>query len=195
MTVSGNDPAYLDRAQGLTSLTLTAVPTAIDRARKLVRFALSGWGLAALVEDAELVTSELMTNAVRAIGVTSAEAASGGFGTVATVQVRVLMYEASILIEVWDRDPRATGEQETAGVAEGGFSLMVVAALCKRWDFFGAADDGKVAWAELAVPTNLLTAADLPLRERSAPATAMNQAGSLCDPALLRRVHQALKDF
>jgi anti-sigma regulatory factor (Ser/Thr protein kinase) len=74
--------------------------TAIGRARQLVRFALSQWGLAALADDAELVASELMTNAVQATGATSTQAPPDDLGT-ATVQVRVLMYPASIIIEVW----------------------------------------------------------------------------------------------
>jgi anti-sigma regulatory factor (Ser/Thr protein kinase) len=179
----------------MTSLTLAAAPAAIGRARQLVRFALSGWGLAALAEDAELVTSELMTNAVQATGATSTEATRDGFGKVATVQVRVLMYQASIIIEVWDRDPGTPERHEAATNDEGGRGLMIVAALCTQWDFAGAADGGKVVWAELAVPAEILTPAGLPRRERRAPVTTANQAGLNHDPALLRRVHRALKDL
>jgi hypothetical protein len=57
VNVPPNDLPYLDRAQGLTSLTLAAAPAAIGRARHLVRFALDQWGLAALADDAELVAS------------------------------------------------------------------------------------------------------------------------------------------
>ena len=68
-----------------------------------MRLALNRWGLAALAEDAELVVSELVTNAVQASGVTDPEAAWGDLGSPATIQVRVLMYQAGIVIEVWDR--------------------------------------------------------------------------------------------
>jgi anti-sigma regulatory factor (Ser/Thr protein kinase) len=195
VTVPGDELHYLDRAQGLTSLTLAAAPAAIGRARQLVRFALSLWGLAALADDAELVASELMTNAVEATGATGTQTTPDGFGTAATVQVRVLMYQASIIIEVWDRDPGAPHRQETAFDDEGGRGLMIVAALCKQWDFFGAADGGKVVWAELAVPAEILTPAGLPRRARGAPAITANRVGLIHDPALLRRVHRALKDL
>jgi hypothetical protein len=72
---------------------------------------------------------------------------------------------------------------------------MIVTALCKQWDYFGAARGGKVVWAELAVPAELLTPAGLPHRARGAPVTTTNQAGLIHDPALLRRVHRALKDL
>jgi hypothetical protein len=72
---------------------------------------------------------------------------------------------------------------------------MIIAALCTQWDFHGAADGGKVVWAELAVPAELLTPAGLPRRARGAPVTATTQAGLIDDPALLRRVHRALKDL
>lgn len=197
VSIPRDELAYLDRAQGLTSLTLAAAPAAIGRARQLIRFALTQWGLAALAADAELVTSELMTNAVQATEATStgAEAAPDGFGTAATVQVRVLMYQASIIIEVWDRDPGTPRRHEAAADDEGGRGLMIVAALCTQWDFSAAADGGKVVWAELAVPAEILTPARLPRRDRGAPVTTAHQAGLTHDPALLRRVHQALKDL
>jgi anti-sigma regulatory factor (Ser/Thr protein kinase) len=184
VSIPRDELAYLDRAQGMTSLTLAATPAAIGRARQLVRFALTQWGLAALADDAELVASELMTNAVEATGgAGSTQAARDGFGAAATVQVRVLMYPASIIIEVWDRDPGTPHRHEAATGDEGGRGLMIVAALCTQWDFAGAADGGKVVWAELAIPAEILTSAGLPRRERGAPVTATNHAGLIHDPA------------
>jgi hypothetical protein len=104
------------------------------------------------------------------------------------------MYQASIIIEVWDRDPGTPHQREAAAGDEGGRGLMIVAALCTRWDFTAAADGGKVVWAELAIPAEILTPAGLPRRAHGAPASA-NQAGLVHDPVLLRRVHRALKDL
>ena len=195
VSIPRDELADLDRAQGLTSLTLATAPAAIGRARQLVRFALSGWGLAALADDAELVASELVTNAVQATAVTGPEAAPDGFGAAATVQVRVLMYQASIIIEVWDHSPGVPHRHEAAADDEGGRGLMIVAALCTQWDFSGTADGGKVVWAELAIPAGLLTPAGLPHRARDTPIPTATQAALINDPALLRRVHQALKNL
>jgi hypothetical protein len=105
------------------------------------------------------------------------------------------MYQASIIIEVWDRDPGTPHRRDATSGEEGGRGLMIVAALCTQWDFAAAADGGKVVWAELAIPAEILTPAGLPHRERGAPLTAAHQARLISDPALLRRVHQALKDL
>jgi len=195
VTTPSNQPPYPDRAQGMTFLTLAATPTAVSCARQLVHLTLNRWGLAALVEDAELVTSELITNAVQATGVTDPDAAWGDAGALATIQVRVLMYQASIVIEVWDRDPSAPVRHDAVSDEEGGRGLMIVTALCKEWDYFYAARGGKVVWAELAVPAELPTPAGLPRRVRGMPVVARNRADFIRDPGLLRRVHRGLKDL
>ncbi|MEU5282512.1 ATP-binding protein [Streptomyces sp. NPDC020755] len=55
-TVAGRMPAYTD--------TLPRVAESVHRARRLVRLALDVWGLTDVQDDAELVVSELLTNAV-----------------------------------------------------------------------------------------------------------------------------------
>jgi anti-sigma regulatory factor (Ser/Thr protein kinase) len=160
-----------------------------------VRLALGRWGLAALAEDAELVVSELVTNAVQASGVTDPDAAWGDLGALATIQVRVLMYQADIVIEVWDRDPGSPVRHDAASHEEGGRGLLIVTALCKEWDYFYAAHGGKVVWAELAVPAELLTLAGLPRRVCDLPVVAGNRADPMRDPGLLRRVHRGLNDL
>ena len=85
--------------------------------------------------------------------------------------------------------------QDAAPGDESSRGLMIVAALCTQWDFSAAADGGKVVWAELAIPAGLLASAALPRRERGTPVPAVTRAGLVNDPALLRRVHQALKDL
>jgi anti-sigma regulatory factor (Ser/Thr protein kinase) len=196
VTVSSEQLPYPDRAREVTSLTLAATLSAVSRARQFTRFALSPRGLGALTEDAELVVSELVTNAVQASGAAEPPEARGGNpGPPATVRVRVLAYQAGVIVEVWDRDPRSPVRREQATGQEDGRGLVIVDALCRDWGYFHTADSDKVVWAELAVPAELPVAARLPRRERGTPLTAATQAGVIHDPALLRRVHQALKDL
>jgi hypothetical protein len=62
------------RPPSLTSeISLAAVVTAIGCARTHATSTLNAWSLGGLSDDAELVTSELVTNAVRATGLTSPE--------------------------------------------------------------------------------------------------------------------------
>src|SRR5689334_21052066 len=84
--------------------------TAPRRARAFVRCQLRGWELADLAETAELVVSELVTNAVRATdAVVSPPMASSMFPvalrTVA-LRVRVAPGRPSLFIEVWDVSDR-----------------------------------------------------------------------------------------
>ncbi|MEV5741923.1 ATP-binding protein [Microbispora rosea] len=135
--------------------------TAPRRARAFVRCQLRGWELADLAETAELVVSELVTNAVRATdAVVSPPMASSMFPvalrTVA-LRVRVAPGRPSLFIEVWDvsdRDPVPHGEAggELQGeLGESGRGLVLVGSLARRWGHYSAPDRGKIVWCELAI--------------------------------------------
>jgi anti-sigma regulatory factor (Ser/Thr protein kinase) len=193
VTVSSEHLPYPDRAREVTSLTLAATLPAVSRARQFTRFALSPWGLGALAEDAELVASELVTNAVQASGAADPLDSRGDApGPPATVRVRVLAYQAGVVVEVWDRAPGSPARRDAATGGESGRGLVIVAALSRDWGFSRTADGDKVVWAELAVPAELLTPARLPRRARGQAAGAGPAAGLIRDPALLRRVLQGL---
>ena len=133
------DFPYPRRALGVNFLTLAAVPAAVGRSRELVRLGLDRWGLASLAADAEMVVSELATNAIQATGRTAADATRDDVGNdVAAFHVRLLLFEASIVIEVWDADPAPPVPQQGTGEEEGGRGLMIVAAVSAKWDWFTA---------------------------------------------------------
>ncbi len=187
---------YPARALGVSFLTLAAVPAAVEYSRELVRLGLNRWGLASLAADAQLVVSELATNAIQAAGRTGADATWNDVGgDAAAFHVRLLLFGASIVIEVWDADPAPPVAQRVTGEVEGGRGLMIVAALSANWDWCPAPQGGKVVWAECAIPPRPLTGAVLPQRSRPDTVTRENPAGLIRDPALLRRIHQALKNL
>jgi anti-sigma regulatory factor (Ser/Thr protein kinase) len=76
------------RPQLTSSLTLAAVPTAAGVARSFVRQRLSQWGLNRLTEDAELVLSELVANAITATGTTNPRPRWGDLQNLALIGVR-----------------------------------------------------------------------------------------------------------
>ncbi|WP_169982655.1 ATP-binding protein [Microbispora sp. H10836] len=131
--------------------------TAPRRARAFVRCQLRGWELAHLAETAELVVSELVTNAVRATdAVVSPPVASSMFPvalrTVA-LRVRVASGRRSLFIEVWDvsdREPVPRGDVE-GELGEGGRGLALVGGLARNWGHYPAPDRGKIVWCELAI--------------------------------------------
>ena len=176
-TLAGNamDSPYPSRALGISFLTLAAVPTAVACSRQLIRLTLDRWGLARITSDAELVASELATNAVQATGLTDTDAKWSDLGDLATIHVRLLLFEPSIVIEVWDADPAPPVSQHATREEEGGRGLMIVAMLSAKWDWFPAPQGGKVVWAELAIPPRSLTEAGLP--QRSRPDTATRKTG------------------
>jgi len=146
----------------MTFLTLAATPTAVSCSRQLVHLTLKRWGLPAVIDDGELVISELVTNSVKATGLTDAEPKWADLAALVTIQVRVLLYQAGVIIEVWDRDPTVPVRRDATPDEEVGWGLTIVTALCKQWDCFPASRGGKVVWAELAIPPGMPGAAGLP---------------------------------
>lgn len=124
-------------APGMQILTpLTADTTAIRRARKTVSDQLWAWGLSALVDDAELITSELVTNAI---------AYGGGL-----VELRLTALPHRVRIAVIDGNPDAVPTLATdRGLQVGGRGLALVAQLAADWGYETRAESKEV-WAELA---------------------------------------------
>jgi anti-sigma regulatory factor (Ser/Thr protein kinase) len=185
---------YPARALGISFLTLAAVPSAAGCSRQLVRLTLTRWGLRRLTDDAELVVSELATNAIQATGVMDTDARWGDLGDLATIHVRVLLFGSSVVLEVWDGDPAAPVPQQATDEEEGGRGLSIVTMLAARWSWLPAPQGGKVVWAELPIPPHPRTAADLPQRSRPA-LTAGNRDRVVGDRGLLGRIRQGLENL
>ena len=120
------------------------------------------WGLSSLAADGELVASELVTNAVAATGVTETEPRWSQLVGLATIHVRVLLFEGSSVIAVWDRNAAPPVPRQSEPDSENGRGLSIVAALCQRWDYFLLDSVGKCVWAELAIRPDALPSAELP---------------------------------
>ncbi|GHB71912.1 hypothetical protein GCM10010347_47890 [Streptomyces cirratus] len=135
-------------------------------ARAFVRDTLQGWGFADIIDDAVVLTSELVTNAVVHAG-TRAE-------------VLCLRTEDGVRIEVADRYPerelplRHPGERPYADPdRENGRGLMLCAALATRWGVEYTATN-KHVWFRLDVP-------DRPVGTRSAGPVVPDQLLPLAD--------------
>jgi len=107
--------------------------TSARRARMLVRRRLRRWGLAELIPTAELLASELVTNAVRYAQ-----------GSIALRLVR----EGGIVCEVLDESAALPRLRHASDEDERGRGLQVVSQLAQHW---GArrTPSGKVVWCEL----------------------------------------------
>ncbi|MGX1133589.1 PAS domain S-box-containing protein [Streptomyces glaucescens] len=119
------------------------VGRSVASARSFVRDTLQGWGYADIVDDAVVLTSELVTNAVVHAG-TAAD-------------VLCLRTEEGVRIEVSDRYPEREVPLQSAAVnmgspdREGGRGLQLCAALADRWGV-EYTPTHKNVWFQLALP-------------------------------------------
>jgi anti-sigma regulatory factor (Ser/Thr protein kinase) len=106
------------------------------RARELVRQAVRDWGLATILDDAALVVTELVTNAVT----------HGG-----DFRLQLSRTSGALRIEVVD-DGAGTPEPQPQDIeAEGGRGIMLVDAMSSSWGVENV-PRGKLVWAEIAIP-------------------------------------------
>jgi serine phosphatase RsbU (regulator of sigma subunit)/anti-sigma regulatory factor (Ser/Thr protein kinase) len=110
--------------------------TAARRARSLIRRPLRQWGLTDLLPAAELVVSELVTNAVRY--------------TQSKISLRLVL-EGGLFCEVLDDSAAPPRLRQAGEDDERGRGLQVVSQVAQRWGT-RRTGSGKVVWCELAVP-------------------------------------------
>lgn len=134
------DLAVMAGAAVLGSLTIAGRPDQVGQARKFVARILAGLGI---TDTAELLTSELVTNAVRH----SNSRAAGG-----TVAVVVLEVADGVQVEVTDN-----GSDQSSPIVKGdsfasdGHGLFLVETLARQWGYLrdGA---GTTVWFRLGPP-------------------------------------------
>lgn len=125
-----------DQSHDHAALELPDDVLSVGEARGVVRDLLERWGYRELIDDAELVVSELVTNAV-------VHAETG-------CAVIVNRGEGGIRIEVQDQGPGWPDPQSPGAGAEGGRGLMIVSALSTAWGI-QAVDRSKRVWVELSM--------------------------------------------
>jgi anti-sigma regulatory factor (Ser/Thr protein kinase) len=123
-----------------TCLELAALPSAVTCARAHVRAVVVEWGrLAHLADTAELVASEIVTNAIQA---------SGQLKIIDPPVVRVTVNadRDSVLIRVWDGSDARPVRQQAGPSDDSGRGLTIIDALSTDWGTYRE-QDGKVVWA------------------------------------------------
>jgi anti-sigma regulatory factor (Ser/Thr protein kinase) len=179
-----------------SSLVVGARPAAVPCARLHARHLVREWGLGSLAATAELLVSELVTNAVKAMA---------GRDDQPPVRLRLSCDYARVLIEVWDADPRPPEDPGTDGLpdleGEGGRGLFLVAALSSRWSWqLTQQPTGKVVWCEFEDDQPESAAGDGPaghllLPRRVPGAVQIRPTAVRHDPDVLRRIRDGLLDL
>ncbi|MET8285166.1 SpoIIE family protein phosphatase [Streptomyces sp. NPDC005132] len=146
---AGPAPLHADNRTGSSVITARAaasfdpVGRSVATARSFVRDTLQGWGFADIVDDAVVLTSELVTNAVVHAG-TSAD-------------VLCLRSDEGVRIEVADRYPEREIPLQASAVnmgspdREGGRGLQLCAALAGHWGV-EYSPTHKQVWFQLDLP-------------------------------------------
>lgn len=140
----------------VNQLRLAALPTAVGCARRFVRHTLQAWLLyddPELGDAVDLVTSELVTNAIQATGFIEPVLRYSDLydRRPGLIVVRLSAADLSVVVEVADGDPTPPVVQEPTLDAESGRGLFLVEAISTAWGHYYPPGGGKVVWAELGV--------------------------------------------
>lgn len=123
-------------AEDVAEWQLALDPREVARARRLVHGRLLDWGLPEAVETAELLVSELVTNAVH-------------HGKCRHIGLRLVRTDA-LLCEVTDDEPAPAALMDAGAQDETGRGLRVVSRLARQWGS-SSGTQGKTVWFEQAL--------------------------------------------
>ncbi|AVH61172.1 MULTISPECIES: SpoIIE family protein phosphatase [Streptomyces] len=123
-------------AESVGDWTLPREPRSVGRAREYARTQLVSWGLEPLVDTAELLVSELVTNALR-------------YGE-GEIRLRLLL-DRTLVCEVWDAGLVQPRRRRARDTDEGGRGLQLVGLLSAAWGS-RRTPRGKTVWFELPLP-------------------------------------------
>jgi anti-sigma regulatory factor (Ser/Thr protein kinase) len=123
-------------------LELGPLPSAVPCARLYTKVILQEWDLASVTDEAELIVSELATNALQAsLSLTETQ----------PIVLHLLANDERLIIQVWDALPTSPAPWPHALDAEAGRGLEIVSLLSDRWGFYRPRGGGKIVWAALDV--------------------------------------------
>lgn len=133
-------------------MLIAALPTAACRARAYTRCALRDWRLNTMIDTAELLVSELVTNAVKATGTTSRPIRADRRGKESPIYLCLSTFAESLLIEVWDTSDDPPLRRAASDDDENGRGLLLVQALANDWGYETLYTGGKIVWCECPIP-------------------------------------------
>jgi anti-sigma regulatory factor (Ser/Thr protein kinase) len=130
--------------QPAATCSLDPCPESVKFGRDFAAAALREWGMAVLADVAELVVSELVTNALRH-GIPSAR----GRDPDRPVRLKLLAQAPYIMCMVSDPGAEIPVLRESGPTQESGRGLRVVEACSVRWGWHLLDEGGKIVWALL----------------------------------------------
>ena len=98
-----------------------------------------------MADEAELIVSELTTNALKA---------SLSLIKTQPIVLHLLASSDRLIVQVWDALPETPALRPHAPDAETGRGLEIVSLLSDRWGFYRPHSGGKTVWAAIGVRPN-----------------------------------------
>jgi hypothetical protein len=143
----------LPRQLDAGSVALVTLPTSPFWARRYTRMFLDSCrGIGdATAETAELLVSELVTNAVRFVNGPGHAPRYSKNANASVISLSLRHFRGSLLIEVYDADRNPPVLSGPDDFAESGRGLVLVNALSKEWSYFFPPGGGKVVYCVLEI--------------------------------------------
>jgi anti-sigma regulatory factor (Ser/Thr protein kinase) len=108
----------------------------VGRLRRIATAKLRHWVLESLIDPAQLLISELVTNALR-------------YGSGPEIAFRFILATDVLVIEVDDGSSHTPQVRQPAPEDESGRGMVLVSSIATDW---GVSPDGSVTWCSLAIP-------------------------------------------
>jgi hypothetical protein len=111
-------------------LELDSLDGSPGEARKLIRKRLAWWGLIDLLDDTELIATELLTNSI------AATRKIGWTGNIPPVRFWLLGGDKGTAVIVWDAVPDEPVRRVPGRHDESGRGIGIIEELSSEWDFY-----------------------------------------------------------
>jgi len=131
-------------------MALKPATESVKAARDFTAATLRGWDLDGVIEDAVIIASELVTNAIRH------GAALAGPGDLPEVELAWQRFASQVTCVVTDGSSRPPVLSAADMSAESGRGLQVVHALAAAWGWMMIGAREKAVWATLLLPPGSL---------------------------------------
>lgn len=129
--------------EDMSYLELVTLPSAPFWARRHTRATLHAWQQCPeTIETAELLVSEITTNAINA----------SDHGDLQRISLTLRLLPGRIIIEVFDTSPSPPVLADTGPDTETGRGLILIQALSKEWGHYFPPAGGKVVYSVLSTP-------------------------------------------
>ncbi|MFI1066333.1 ATP-binding protein [Streptomyces sp. NBC_00853] len=178
------------------SLTLATTPNAVRWARLHTTDVLSRWRVPAkVIETAELIVSELTTNAVQHSEEGERVSPYSSLSTLRTFDLVLQVGNGVVRVAVFDNDEQAPVLKQPGADATSGRGILLVAAVSSRWGHYPVRNGnktGKVVWAQVSLapaaePRRHERAQSRPAQPSETVRSALPRTSEV-DPTLLGRV-------